>query len=67
MPGRAGCFRCSASGHEKMRMCSQLAPGSRLPFLQTCGHCWSGWLALFSAGVRGVMMLVVPAVWMGLR
>jgi hypothetical protein len=28
----------SASGHEKMRVCGQLAPGSRPSFLQCCGH-----------------------------
>ncbi len=28
----------SASGHEKIRVCGQLAPGSRSSFLQSCGH-----------------------------
>jgi hypothetical protein len=55
----------SASGHEKMQMCGQLAPGSRPSFLQSCGHWQSRWLALFSAGVRRVVMLAVPPVWMG--
>ena len=27
-----------ASGHEKIRVCGQLAPGSRPSFLQSCGH-----------------------------
>jgi hypothetical protein len=27
-----------ASGHEKIRVCGQLAPGSRSSFLQSCGH-----------------------------
>src|SRR6266700_8064740 len=30
--------RFSASGHEKIRVCGQLAPGSRPSFLQSCGH-----------------------------
>jgi hypothetical protein len=29
---------CGASGHEKIRVCGQLAPGSRPSFLQSCGH-----------------------------
>jgi hypothetical protein len=57
----------SASGHEKMRVCGQLAPGSRSSEFQFCGLPRCGWLALFSAGVRRVVMLVVPPVWMGLR
>ena len=57
----------AASGHEKMRVCGQLAPGSRPSFLQSCGHLRSGWLVLFSAGSQRVVMLVVPPVWMGLR
>jgi hypothetical protein len=28
----------AASGHEKIRVCGQLAPGSRPSFLQSCGH-----------------------------
>ena len=57
----------AASGHAKMRVCGQLAPGSRPSFLQFCGHLWSGWLGLFSAGSRRVVMQAVPPVWMGLR
>jgi hypothetical protein len=28
----------TASGHEKIRVCGQLAPGSRSSFLRSCGH-----------------------------
>jgi hypothetical protein len=56
-----------ASGHEKMRVCGQLAPGLRPSEFQFRGHLRSRWLVLFSAGVRRVVMLVVPPVWMGLR
>ena len=41
---QSGCVLASpswentASGHEKIRVCGQLAPGSRPSFLQSCGH-----------------------------
>ena len=56
-----------ASGHEKMRVCGQLAPGWWPLFLQSCGQLSRRWLCLFSAGVRRVVMLRVPPVWVGLR
>ena len=60
-------FSLFASGHEKIRVCGQLAPGSRPSFLQSCGHLWSGCMACSLAGSRRVVMQVVPPVWMGLR
>jgi putative transposase len=56
-----------ASGHEKIRVCGQLAPGSRPSFLQSCGHVRSRFAASSLAGSRRVVMQVVPPVWMGLR
>ena len=50
----------------KIRVCGQLAPGSRSLFLQPVAICLRAG-GLFSAGVRRVVMLVVPPVWMGLR
>jgi hypothetical protein len=61
------CPRGRASGHEKIRVCGQLAPGSRPLFLQSCGHLRSRLLACCLAGLRRAVMLVVPPVWMGLR
>ncbi|MGD0686876.1 MAG: hypothetical protein ABSA03_17395, partial [Streptosporangiaceae bacterium] len=43
-----------ASGHEKIRVCGQLAPGSRPSFLQSCGHRGSRLLAMCSLPVSGV-------------
>ena len=43
-----------ASGHEKIRVCGQLAPGSRSSEFQSCGHLRSVWLAMCSLPVSGV-------------
>ena len=43
-----------ASGHEKIRVCGQLAPGSRPSFLQSCGHRGSRLLAMCSLPAHGV-------------
>jgi hypothetical protein len=67
VPG-PGSAQTDASGHEILRVCGQLAPGSRPSEFQFRGHLWSRWAGhVFSAGVRRVVMLVVPPVWMGLR
>jgi DNA-binding FadR family transcriptional regulator len=46
--------RATASGHEKMLVCGQLAPGSRPSFLQSCGHRGSRLLAMCSLPAYGV-------------
>jgi hypothetical protein len=42
-----------ASGHEKMRVCGQLALGLRPSEFQSCGHLRSGWLSC-SLSAHGV-------------
>ena len=44
----------TASGHEKMRVCGQLAPGSQPSEFQSCGHLRSRWLAMCSLPASGV-------------
>jgi hypothetical protein len=43
-----------ASGHEKIQVCGQLAPGSRPSEFLSCGHLRSGWLAICSLPASGV-------------
>jgi hypothetical protein len=37
-PATTGTRTTSASGHEKIQVCGQLAPGAWPSFLQACGH-----------------------------
>jgi DNA-binding CsgD family transcriptional regulator len=65
--GTVGSRLSRASGHEKILVCGQLAPGARSSVFQSCGHLRSRLLASSLAGLRRVVMHGVPPVWMGLR